>query len=688
MGKKFINKKHANRSKSNGNRRDGFTPVEKTNEKYWAFYKAQALFPEEEWDDFQAVVRRDLPSAFRVQGCHKDRQTLIAEMEKRFFTKIRAAGDASVFVPEELPWYPGAYQTRMSRTEVRSHPILAQLHNFLVTEAELGSISRQEAVSMIPPLLLNPAKDHFVLDLCAAPGSKTMQLIEMMHEEDPNPTGMVIANDVDKKRCYMLVRQTLKRMKNANTAVINEDATQLPDFKWKDGSTRKFDRVLCDVICSGDGTVRKNPDIWEKWSPQEGIGIHKLQLSIARRAVEQLAVGGRMVYSTCSMNPMEDEAVVAQLLREAKGGLRLIDAHPMLPKLKALRGVNKWKVISKAMVEYPTHADVPEELQRPIVKSLFPPTEEEAATMNLPYTMRIVPHHQDTGGFFVALLEKVSEVEFTRENSNVKGAVWRKKFFKDDPFTFLKEDDERWFDIRNHYGISDTFHYQNLFNRMLEDQNSRQLFYVNDAVKEFLKANMAHISIINAGMRMFGRNENKVEQVKFRVSQEGIGALFPYLSKQVLQISRKDMLTILRHEGNLVPMEELEAGEAMRKNLSGSLVVYVDRDDPVCTWIGQKTCAPYVGKEEKVHLLRLLGEDTEVIEDLMRNNRRAKAVADRNAVDEERARAKNGENDDAETAEEAPAEVQDDDEGSGGYRTDDEGKKGEASSDEPDAKRA
>ncbi|CAJ0961382.1 unnamed protein product, partial [Mesorhabditis belari] len=632
MGKKKNNsKKHQNRSKSNGNRTDNYVPVEKTNEKYWNFYKAQALFPEDEWDSFVQHLRRDLPSSFRVQGCHKDREQLIKEMETRFFQKIRESSDASVFAPVELPWYPGVYQTRMSRTEVRSHPILAELHNFLVTEAELGSISRQETVSMIPPLLLNPSKEHFVLDMCAAPGSKTMQLIEIMHEDDLNPPGMIVANDVDKKRCYMLIHQTLKRMKNANTVVINEDATRLPDMEL-DGKVLKFDRVLCDVICSGDGTVRKNPDIWEKWSPQEGIGLHRLQLSIARRGVEQLAIGGQLVYSTCSMNPIEDEAVVAQLLREANGALKLVDAHPLLPKLKALRGVNNWKVFTRDMKLINSFEEVPEELKRPFCKSMFPPSEEEAKEMHLDYTMRIVPHLQDTGGFFVALLEKVEEFTFVREReTTAKGATWRKKLYKDDPFTFLKENDERWHDLQNHYGISDDFHYQNLFNRMLEDQNSRQLFYANDAVKNFLKSNMKKVSIQNAGMRMFGRNDNKVESAKFRVSQEGIRTILSYMSKQVLKISEKDMLTILRHEESLVPLELLDSAEEMRSFVSGSLVAYFNKEDPVCCWIGQKTCAPYISKEEKIHLLRMLGENTEVIENLMRNKRREKAIAGRNA---------------------------------------------------------
>lgn len=71
--------------------------------------------------------------------------------------------------------------------------------------------------------------------------------------------------------------------------------------------------------CSGDGTVRKNPGIWGKWSPADGNGLHSLQLRILLRAMDLLKPGGRLVYSTCSMNPAENESVVAAALNRNKG---------------------------------------------------------------------------------------------------------------------------------------------------------------------------------------------------------------------------------------------------------------------------------------------------------------------------------------------------------------------------------
>jgi multisite-specific tRNA:(cytosine-C5)-methyltransferase len=80
-----------------------------------------------------------------------------------------------------------------------------------------------------------------------------------------------------------------------------------------------FDRILCDVPCSGDGTMRKNLGIWKTWQPMDGNGLHGLQLRILQRAMKMLAPQGRIVYSTCSLNPVENEAVVAGALRSNPG---------------------------------------------------------------------------------------------------------------------------------------------------------------------------------------------------------------------------------------------------------------------------------------------------------------------------------------------------------------------------------
>jgi 16S rRNA C967 or C1407 C5-methylase (RsmB/RsmF family) len=92
---------------------------------------------------------------------------------------------------------------------------------------------------------------------------------------------------------------------------------------------RKLILNFTQIRCSGDGTLRKSPDLWRRWTRRMGAGMHPLQAGIAWRAAELLRTGGYMSYSTCSMNPLENEAVVADLLRRSRGALLLVDLHEM-----------------------------------------------------------------------------------------------------------------------------------------------------------------------------------------------------------------------------------------------------------------------------------------------------------------------------------------------------------------------
>ncbi|KAK2997703.1 hypothetical protein RJ639_026583, partial [Escallonia herrerae] len=339
-----------------------------------------------------------------------------------------------------------------------------RFHEFLKQENEIGNITRQETVSMVPPLFLDVHPDHFVLDMCAAPGSKTFQLLEMIHrsaEPESLPNGMVIANDVDVQRCNLLIHQT-KRMCTANLIVTNHEAQNFPSCHLRRSHTTReepgisellFDRVLCDVPCSGDGTLRKAPDIWRKWAVGMGNGLHCLQVQIAMRGLSLLKVGGRMVYSTCSMNPVENEAVVAEILRRCGGSIELLDVSAELPQLVRRPGLKKWKVQDKGAWSA-SYEDVPVTRRSGIVQSMFPcgksfveksesdhattlgdikdkgdtgnsvdgssltedPValtdllKEEDSTFPLEYCMRIVPHDQNTGAFFIAVFHKLSSL--------------------------------------------------------------------------------------------------------------------------------------------------------------------------------------------------------------------------------------------------------------------------------------
>jgi tRNA (cytosine34-C5)-methyltransferase len=201
----------------------------------------------------------------------------------------------------------------------------------------------------------------------------------------------------------MLVHHT-KRLASPSIVVTNNPAQTYPRLPMR------LDRILADVPCTGDGTLRKNPDLWRRWLPAMGPGLHQLQVRIAYRAAQMLAEGGRMVYSTCSLNPVEDEAVVMELLRQTGGAMELIDVSNVLPTLKYAPGISTWRMLDRDNQWYSSFSDVPANARNRLKASCFQPTEEEAKTANLHYCLRLLPHHQNTGGFFIAVLHKKSKL--------------------------------------------------------------------------------------------------------------------------------------------------------------------------------------------------------------------------------------------------------------------------------------
>ena len=103
-----------------------------------------------------------------------------------------------------------------------------------------------------------------------------------------------------------------------------------------------------------------------------------IQYRVARRGVEMLTIDGKMVYSTCSLNPIEDEAVLHRLLVEAKGSLELVDVAHKLPGLKYVKGLSHWVVMNRDLTVYEKPEDVPDAIKNLIRPNIFPPTAEDA----------------------------------------------------------------------------------------------------------------------------------------------------------------------------------------------------------------------------------------------------------------------------------------------------------------------
>ncbi|KAI5737686.1 hypothetical protein M8J76_015720 [Diaphorina citri] len=307
----------------------------------------------------------------------------------------------------------------------------------------------------------------------------------------------------------------------------------------------KFDRVLCDVPCTGDGTMRKNPDIWTKWTPSNGNNLHGIQYRIVKRGVEMLAVGGKIAYSTCSLNPLEDEAVIQRLIVETQGAVQLVDVSAITPALKYAPGLSQWRPASKDNLDgYGSFDEVPDKWKTQVRPQMFPTGDP---SHHLERCLRLLPHQQDTGGFFIAVLEKVRplpaeqtkldrEAAYKSNNGEAESkpepeassptreppSKKRKRQpqgYKEDPFVFFNTDEAVWPPIRDFYDISPSLPVDCLLTRCLVGKK-KIIYFTSPMVKNIIQSNENNLKIINTGVKSFARCDNKVMGCAFRFCQE------------------------------------------------------------------------------------------------------------------------------------------------------------------------
>jgi 16S rRNA (cytosine967-C5)-methyltransferase len=183
-----------------------------------------------------------------------------------------------------------------------------------------GWISIQDEASQAIPLLLDVQTGDQVLDLCAAPGGKTAPLVRAAGER-----GVVVAADRHTHRLRAM-RDQFTRLGLRNDCLVELDATQALPFG------PMFERILVDAPCSGTGTLARHPEIRWRLDPDQLAELHKLQVAMLASAARQLAPGGRLVYSTCSMERDENESVVVEVLK----GIRSLRRVPAPETSRAL----------------------------------------------------------------------------------------------------------------------------------------------------------------------------------------------------------------------------------------------------------------------------------------------------------------------------------------------------------------
>lgn len=248
---------------------------------------------------------------------------------------------------------------------VKSELAPGELGNAL--EHLLGYYYIQEVSSMMSVIALDPKPKERVLDLFASPGSKTTQIAARLEN-----TGAIVANDLKISRIKILV-SNLERCGVTNAIVTRKDAIALCARLSKSGF-RKFDKILLDVPCSGEGTLRSSPSTFLNWNLKIVRKLSRQQKKFLAFALRCLRPGGTLVYSTCTHSPEENEEIVSFALENFP-----LRAESFSLPLHCRAPLSEWN------------------------DARFHPDVEKAAC-------RIYPHDNDSEGFFVAKFRLAKEV--------------------------------------------------------------------------------------------------------------------------------------------------------------------------------------------------------------------------------------------------------------------------------------
>jgi len=320
-------KGHRDGRRGRGRRPDPNAPLEV--ERY------RDLIPD--FDRFLEVIRTREPRTLRVN-------TLRTTPEE-----LRGRLEAKGYGVHDVPHQPEFFRITGEREEGMA-PISDTVEHWA------GHFYIQQTVTGWAAPLLDPQPGERVLDLCSAPGGKTTHLAERMQGQ-----GVVVAAEVSEARVRALLAN-IYRLAHSNVMVVSGDAREFPE-----GAT--FDRVMVDVPCSAEGTLRKKAGVIPSKSKGARRKLVRIQEALLRRAIEVTRPGGTLLYCTCTIDPAENEGVLTEVLKDAP-----VEVEPIEMPVPHERGVEAW--------------------------------EDEVYDPRMRHAVRMYPHLHDSGGLFFCRLRK------------------------------------------------------------------------------------------------------------------------------------------------------------------------------------------------------------------------------------------------------------------------------------------
>ncbi len=391
---------------------------------------------------------------------------------------------------EKIPFIKRAYKI------LKGNELLGKTIEFTIGAYYIQSLS-----SMIPPLLLNPQSGDKVLDLCAAPGSKSTEISELMENQ-----GTLYVNEPN-----------LDRIKGLIFNIDKGNAVNIGAIKGKGELLSKkfenyFDKILADVPCSGLGILQKKGEINNWWNKTTAEKLSELQFKLLVSAVKMLKVGGELIYSTCTLTLEENEYLIDKFIKK-----------------------------------YPVEI-LPLELPIPSHEAYISTSNKELSH-SLKNAKRIIPWEINSEGFFIAKLKKVSEVkpDFNKGNTAKNYAV-----IKDDFINAKDKKIRKYLEaIANYYGFDITVLEQYKYRIKNND-----IYFID---KNWETTQPETFMRIGRKFALTGKKDNVLLQ------SYAVGVLAKFITQNIIELTEKEDMEKYFSGGVIKKFFDEQAGQKIIK---------------------------------------------------------------------------------------------------------------------------
>lgn len=554
-----------------------------------AYYAAQGLFGAgaaalEQYEAFWAALRTPLPVTVTVDPLRDAASSCEARLSRDGWRR-RGDFDAA-----------GLSVWELEDSRYRAAP---GIREWAERENRRGTLIFQEVVSLLPPVLLRLQPGQLCLDLCAAPGSKSVQLLRQLRGAHGQVEGAVLSVEVDAHRACIVLPRSLAKAASPASCTVLANAQHFPVLK-DEGQPLTFSRVLVDVPCSGDGTLRKNSQAWRSWRRKEALMLFSKQRKILFHALSVMPPGAICVYSTCSMNPVEDEAVVLSVLRrwsskERSNAVELLDTCAACKSACGLQpdeGLTTWAVPApqRGGALFRSWAEVPEDIRDgrctacwAIRPDMFPAVSgcddwEVALTGQLRRCARFYPHRGNTGAFFVALFRKddasiPTSLEVAPDSQRDGPLKGREHPLAQARWVQVQSEDMHWQQLSSFFGIDPAWSEARLRQGLLYwqylgtgSEHPARLALVSPDVARILGAmaqSRRHLPVVRAGVFLFELLPRNFltgkAATRWQLAAEGAEVVGSCASRRLVRLDVASSEHALRAPNRQVPLAELPA---------------------------------------------------------------------------------------------------------------------------------